>query len=268
MSIGHIRDKGSEAAIKPSATEFKYSGSSQKYTILKNGLYKLEVWGASGGLAGAAPSSKGGYSAGYKILKKGTVLYICNGGVGKSNSAGATGGYNGGGNGRNYSNGVAGGGGGATHIALVDGTLKDIGYDDFVANGKGLIVAGGAGGSGDNGYNDLGYGGTGGGVTGGDATGKGAGAIGGTGGTQSQGGNLAGFGYGGAGTSYGSYGIGGGGGGLYGGGVYNGHDVGGGGGSGYIAGVPEIVYKGTIYTPSTSNGVNEGNGKATITYIG
>lgn len=54
-------------------------------------------------------------------------------------------------------------------------------------------------------------------------------------------------------------------------GGYYGGNVGyvcGGGGSGWLGGVPSITYKGTTYNSSTSNGVNSGNGKAKISYIG
>ena len=50
-----------------------------------------------------------------------------------------------------------------------------------------------------------------------------------------------------------------------GGGYYGGTNSG--GGSGWIGGVPKITYKGVTYSPSTTAGVNSGNGKARITFV-
>lgn len=38
-------------------------------------------------------------------------------------------------------------------------------------------------------------------------------------------------------------------------------------GSGYINGVKQITYKGTIYNSNTQNNIQNGNGKAKITFI-
>ena len=248
---------------KGTVQEFTYSGSIQEFVAPSNGLYKFEVWGAKGG---GAYGGKGGYSVGYKVMEKGETVYICCGGSGavSSWSQSIAGGYNGGGIGIAYrtdgSNnaGTSGGGGGATHISTVNKTLADIGLAN---KSQILIVAGGGGGF----RNDTGgAGGTGGGLTGGTANKPNTYTPGG-GGTQTSGGS---------GNTSGSFGkggnasvmAGGGGGGLYGGG--SGYALGGGGGSGYIGGVPEITYKGVVYTPSTTNGQNDGNGKATITLMG
>lgn len=246
---------------KGESKTFSYKGSVEEFTIPNSGLYKLEVWGGQGG-------GNGGYSVGYKVFKGGTKIYVCVGGKGSDVSPFVDtginpGGYNGGGDGHNTSYGSAGdqkryggGGGGATHIALVTGTLNGIGKTDFVDNGKGLIVAGGGGGSATNFYGPVTYnGGTGGGTNGGNAS------SGGSGGGQSGGGSGT-FGVG-SGNS-GNWG-GGGGGGLYGG--SGGNEKAGGGGSGWIGGVPEITYKETTYSPSTSNNVKTGNGEAKLTLV-
>ena len=239
---------------------FDYNGGIQTYTIPHNGVYKLEVWGASS--AYSSYSANGGYSKGYKEFKKGTILYIACGG--KPNNR--TGGFNGGGtggakNGNNY-DGI--GGGGATHIALVDGTLASIGKTTF--DQQGLIVAGGAGGRSQ--PQSWMNGGSGGGTSGGSGGGAQYGTA--AGGSQTSG---YAFGRGGNGRnggydlSYGSDGNGGGGGGYYGGyaktasGAHT--NCGGGGGSGWIGGVTS--YDGDDAT--TSNGANSGNGYAVITLI-
>ena len=111
----------------------------------------------------------GGYSVGLVLLNK-TKIYINNGGSGKAATATGityTGGYNGGGTayywqGNNTANGS---GGGATHIALDSGLLKNL--SSHRADGRILIVAGGGGGSAlDTSGNGTGKGGNGGGIVG------------------------------------------------------------------------------------------------------
>lgn len=250
---------------------FSYTGNIQSYTIPVTGLYQLEVWGACGGdhtyPEGYAYGGSGGYSKGYKKLNKGTIIYVCCGGVGaeghySSESATA---YNGGAKGGafgtygDYDRACGGGGGGATHIALVTGTLTQIGKTKFDQNG--LIVAGGGGGA-TFGHNGA----SGGGLQGGSSYAA-------SGGTQTSGYK---FGQGEGGHSgndnisgNGCSGTGGGGGGYYGG--HSGEETdkptkpGGGGGSGYIGGVPTITYGGHTYTPITQQGGNvRGAGRAKI----
>jgi hypothetical protein len=279
MSIAPIRTLRKRGGFRPFEQDFTYTGAVQSFTVPANGLYKLETWGAEGGYNGG----KGGYSIGYKALTKGQTIYVVVGGAGSYTNGGAvdarnlyycSGGYNGGGGGASAAI-ASGAGGGATHMATVTGTLSTIGKAEF--DSKGLIVAGGGGGGGSKWQGDPVYGGSGGGTSGGNGTnGYGPGSSG-TGGTQSSG---AGFGIGGSAYVQGQegswfrQGAGGGGGGYYGGGGgrstgygSEGSNYSGGGGSGYIGGVPETTYKGHTYTPSTSNGVNSGNGKAKITRI-
>jgi len=241
----------------PDITTLNYTGSIQTYNVIKDGIYKLEVYGAQGG---SSYGGKGGYSVGYIELNKDEVLYIGIGGQGKS--------FNGGGS---YTgNGSA--GGGATHIAKGTtnrGELKN--YVDF--KNEILIVAGGGGGRGlyfDNeGSGTSTTGGAGGGTSGG--TGGSAvrsssfSATGGAGGNQTSGNS---FGQGGSSTASGG---GGGGGGWYGGkkgtGSGSAWAAAGGGGSGYIDGVPTVTINGITYSSSTSRGVQSGNGKAIITVV-
>lgn len=275
--IGHIRDKGGSAVAKYVSTEFSFVGYVIQFIIPKNGLYKLEVWGAQGGNTYAnetynATGGLGGYACGYKKFKKGDLLYVVVGGQPQGNNNSEPG-YNGGGRGKNRSeyNEHGSGGGGATHIALSNGTLKEIGYDEFVTNNKGLIVAGGGGGSASEKVSDDKVywwkynGGAGGGANGADNTGYAQAK----GGTQTSAGANGGFGYGGGldtGT-YTSTSSAGGGGGFYGGGGNAGQWASGAGGSGWIDGVQTVFYKNVDYMPSMETGVNEGNGKATITFI-
>lgn len=208
---------------------FNYTGGTQSVT-LSSGSYKLEVWGASGGLNGGS----GGYSYGDITINSATTLYVVVGGQG-GNSAG---GYNGGGT----SGGNQGGGGGATHIATVNGVLSGLsGYTGSIK----LVAGGGGGGA-------SGTGGVGGGTTGG----RGSTDSSGNGGSQYSGGS---------GGNHGTFGQGGsispdagGGGGYYGGGsgVATGPMQAGGGGSGYV---------GSGVTGATTTSGYYGNGYAKIT---
>lgn len=108
---------------------FSYTGNIQEFTVLKNGRYKLECWGASGANKYDREKGTGGYASGTLDLTFGTKLYIVVGGEG------STGGYNGGGQGDLA---VTNNGGGASDIRLkkltnTEGLLSRI------------IVAGGGG---------------------------------------------------------------------------------------------------------------------------
>lgn len=227
---------------------FDYTGTIQRFIVPNAGIYKLDVYGASGGITNWSKGvGNGGHSQGYIKLNKGTTLYIVVGGKGSvasQKNVRVNGGYNGGGSAISdmpYNDDASASGGGATHIALVDGLLADIGFTNFVTNRKGLIIAPGGGGAT---YSN--YGGAGGGLSGGGANP----------GTQTMG---YAFGMGGA-SAYRCSG--GGGAGLYGG--YGGSASGAGsGGSAYLGGVPAFKE----YAPFTESGVNNGNGYAIIAFI-
>lgn len=212
------------------------SSTIQTFTVPVTGKYKIEVWGAQGGsnaYLGPFPGGYGGYSVGVVQLTKGDNLYIVVGGAGldspgTTSGASNVGGYNGGGTGWAS-------GGGATHVALVTGTLSEIGYANFVTNNNGIIVAGGGGGS------AIGRGGDGGGAIANNGINPSGYDVAGHGGTQTEAGvgngGSGSFGVGGNGANAASSGAGGG---LYGG--SGGRDPGpwsaigaGAGGSGYIA---------------------------------
>ena len=119
---------------------FDYTGGIQQANLTA-GTYKLEVWGAQGGLDTLqnTPSGKGGYSYGEITLENADTLYVVVGGKGKgSDNNSKSGGYNGGGSASH-----GGSGGGATHIAYSTGLLSTFSsnYSSQV-----LIVAGGGGG--------------------------------------------------------------------------------------------------------------------------
>lgn len=249
--------------------DYGYTGGVQSITLPFTGLYKLEVWGASGGQPYSGYYGNrgyGGYVYGFRALNKGQVLYICVGGRGSDGTydCKASGGYNGGGNGGGYSGltGQGGCGGGATHISTVNGVLSS-------AYGGALVVAGGGGGGGLHGD-----GGGGGGVSslngllGGNGYGNPPGPTW-AGNTNPSGDRVfytnRGQGWGGYPyhTAYACTGCGGGGGGMYGG--ITSFEAGGSGGSGYIA-VSSVTFNGTTYN-SGYGGSRDGNGYARITFV-
>ena len=139
--------------VTSTESNYDYTGAEQTYIAPSDGYYKLETWGAQGGTANTSyPSSGGygGYATGIVSLAKNTTLYINVGGAGSpnnnSNTAGAIGGYNGGGNSGYVNTSIYGeiwtaSGGGATHIATMSGLLKNLSsYRDKI-----LLVSGGGG---------------------------------------------------------------------------------------------------------------------------
>ena len=248
---------------------FSYTGGMQSFTAPQKGVYKLECWGAAGGIQSSATNARdgahgwGGYGCGYRMMEKGEVIYICCGQAGAWGASGVS--YNGGNRGALRGGYYGGQGGGATHMATVTGTLTSIGTDN---KSKVLLVAGGGGG-GSSVWNVYGEcGGDGGGESGGQYPDSDAPA-----GTQTSG-----FAFGQGGDGYGSmyneeydynFLSGGGGGGWYGG--YGSGDWrhSGSGGSGYIGGVPSFDYKGVTYAPGweTGSSAATGNGSAKITFI-
>jgi len=282
-----------------------YSGVGTSFSAPSTGYYKLEVWGAQGGIVtggtnGGTTSftpAYGGYSVGTVYLEKNEIIYAYVGGKGTDNCITSnngtvvtcSGGYNGGGTGYTsdkyrYTS----GGGGATHISKTNTTL-----DKFSLNDPNLlIVAGGGGGQGYYNYSDAnlkGSGGSGGGISGVNGTSSTSSDVA-AGGTQTTGSAI------GKGetpsTSTSNASRAGGGGGYYGGKSGSINSIGAGGGSGYI-GNPLLLSYSTITksmycyncttstaegaktvsttnyssTP-TSNYAKSGNGHAKITYIG
>lgn len=214
------------------------SPGTYSYTIPENGIYRIQLWGASGYNSSYASHAIGGYTQGDIELTSGTELHFYVGGKGKALSSTVAGtndggGYNGGGNASNSGHAAAAryGGGGATDVRLVNGEWNL--FDSL----KSRIMVAGGGGSWSQSPN---YGGSAGGLIGyGDESDYSGG-----GGTQTSGGlgktgqygtsASGGFGYGGDGSSYAS----GGGGGYYGGGggARDRIDGSGGGGSSFISG--------------------------------
>lgn len=245
---------------KSGSQSFSYKNSVQTFTAPQTGTYTLQVWGAAGGNGGGG---KGGYATGKLDLTAGTKLYVLTGGQGPA-SRGTSNSWNGygfNGGGRGFSSDSS--GGGATQITTTNrGTLNNF------ANFKGdvLVVAGGGGGGESDTPGGAGGGNSGGGTNPGTQT---AGGADGAAEHKRQGkvatsGRASGFGIGADGASCSSnwksepcYGAGGGG--WYGGGTGS-YAHGGGGGSGY-------VNTSKLTATSMSNGVQSGNGKATISWV-
>ena len=171
------RDK--EGYNGPTEWTFDYTGEEQTFTAPISGTYKIETWGAQGGVYNDQVASFGGYSVGNISLEKSSKLFVVVGGQGENEALSEEslqeckinqGGYNGGGNGTKGCNGAykagGAGGGGATHIATISGLLSTL----ETKRNSILIVSGGGGGSAYNTYNEEGktvlLGGNGGGFTG------------------------------------------------------------------------------------------------------
>lgn len=266
---------------------FSYTGGEQVFIAPVSGYYKLEVWGASGGLLnqkidnnttrvaynqqGANLPGLGGYSYGTYYLQANRSVYVYVGGAGQGDQFGGDRpSYNGGG--KTYQNSWhSTGGGGMTHISTtqnpVDGS-KALADTNYQWNPAGtLIVAGGGGGTDDLIVND-GFGGYGGGEKGGNTNFPGTGA------------EQDGYKYNtqGVGENYNGDAddCGGGGGGWYGGASSHNHNGGAGGGSGYVdtsvlkdaktIGGDQQIPK-TDGSSETEQG-HFGNGFARITYLG
>ncbi len=240
------------------ATDFNYTGDVQEYNVPKDGKYKIELWGASGGIASdSSIQGRGGYTSGTIDLKKNDKLYIYVGERG-SNSKSTT--FNGGGSGGNsnlitLNSQVGNSGGGATDVRLEKGKS----WNNFDSLKSRIMVAGGSGGgSGNTLYESAGnYSAAGGliGYDGGYYSGHSYSNQNGKGATQTSGGKAGNnhfsatgvvefgtFGKGGNNYSYSdNTGAGGGGGGYYGGGagggtLSEGYGQGAGGGSSFISG--------------------------------
>ena len=246
------------------ARVYTYTGSIEKsktaFIAPVTGEYILECWGAQGGytvhnnLYGYG--GKGGYAVGNFLISINQVVFVVvRGKGGDTTNANQTGngGFNGGGTSNGDGDTEWSGGGGATHIATINGVLSSLSSN----KDKVLLVAGGGGGGGYHyalSENRPHSGGSGGGAQGGN--GDSQANDGGFGGTQTNGyafgkgqdGKLSGHGSGGGGGYYGGYS-----------GYTRGSAAG--GGSGYLS---SSIISGT---GSMTNGVREGNGEAVLTWI-
>lgn len=271
-------DEGSTS--KDIAANYGYTGGVQTFTVPRDGSYKLEAWGASGG-GDATMVGQGGYTVGTTNLTKGQTLYVYTGGQGQyysntetsANTPPAT--FNGGGDG-GYGMGskgwhLGGSGGGATDFRLTDGA-----WNNITGLRSRILVAGGGGGSGCASSHNPGHGGGLVGVTTRNPSGSYAGASS-SGGSQTAGGRgvgnfsatstVGGFGAGGnaAQCSAGA------GGGYYGGGTE--YTAGGGGGSSFVTGYSgcDTTYRGqqgglSFSSVALQQAGNTGNGRARVSY--
>jgi hypothetical protein len=279
-------------SANPSATcssncvvNFTYTGDYYDWVAPITGTYTFQAWGAQGGGDGSlywGIGGPGGYSTGTASITAGQHLYIY---VGQQGIESITSTFNGGGGG-NYNsstvfkNGWT--GGGATHIAKVNGLLKNLSSNipDIL-----LVAGGGGGASGTGGSNwtstytvNGGAGGGTTGITGPSSNNETSARPGGTGGTQVAGGTSSGasiaaaFGLGATSNQADTDAIqgGGGGGGFYGGGAGGVAGGAGGGGSSYIGGVSGgSTIAGNASMPNPAGGTmtgNTGHGYVRITY--
>ena len=265
---------------------FNYTGSQQLFTAPTTGYYKFESWGAQGGTSGSSAGGNGAYTSGIIKLDKDDPLYIYVGSHGGQNATVTNvGGYNGGGYSGNNGGANSYGGGGSTDVRTTSGT-----WNTAASLASRIMVAAGGGGGTAGSTTTAGAGGV---LIGLSGTSSNATYNNATylplGGTQIAGG----FGYQNSSVRNGQWGMGvqtnssgwggGGGSGYYGGG--NGHGTTGAGGSSFISGYAGVNAITSASSTSPSNntrhysgkyfiggnmisGLNTGNGKASITYLG
>ena len=247
--------------------DYDYTGDVQTFEALYDGVYEIEVWGASGGKPTDTNYGNGAYTKGTIHLKKGDTFYIY---VGEKGGNDRNSSFNGGGTGGLGST-FGFSGGGASDVRLISGS-----WDDLESLKSRVMVAGGGGGVAHDLYTTAGDGSYAGGLTGfsgGYDIDHGFKNQNGKGGTQISGGSngenifgstgqaySGGFGVGGNNdTTSSKMGAGGGGGGYYGGGAggstgQGGHGQGGGGGSSFISG-----YEGCNAIDPDGNPTNQSN---------
>lgn len=123
--------------------EFEYTGDIQAYYVAKDGYYKLEATGASGGTGygNVNPYGEGGYTEGTTYLKRGQILYVYVGQAGIGQTPSVT--FNGGGSAFTGEIVHKGGqGGGATDFRLTSGN-----WNNMESLKSRILVAGGGGGA-------------------------------------------------------------------------------------------------------------------------
>ena len=124
--------------------EFPYTGDVQSYKVKADGVYKIELWGASSGFSSLVTSGNGGYTSGYINLSAKDNLYFYIGQKGCMQSLASdpmSASFNGGSVGVAHSNGLMACGGGSTDVRLVDGV-----WNDFNSLKSRIMVAAGGGG--------------------------------------------------------------------------------------------------------------------------
>ncbi len=150
----------------PENREYDYIGDYQVFIAPKEGNYKIELWGASGGSSSIYKPGYGAYTKGNMILNKNDKIYIYVGEAGKPNLESFNNSYNGGGGigyrGETFPRALGGTGGGATDIRL---SISETGnWDDFDSLKSRIMVAAGGGAASSRGENcgdgDGGDGGT------------------------------------------------------------------------------------------------------------
>ena len=180
--------------------EQDYTGNYNVFIAPKTAKYKVELWGAQGGLYQHYVGGYGAYTSGEIDLKRGTKLYVYVGGQGRDSNYNATssqgceycqeGSFNGGGapSGTNAT-----GGGGATDIRYFESepSSDTLNWNSAIGLRSRIMVAGAGGGYG-GGNRTPGYAGNAGGLTGHDGTRESCNHSGwcdyGRGGTQTSGG--------------------------------------------------------------------------------
>lgn len=123
LKLNNITSPLQIEAIDEFMQQFSYTGNYQMFTVPYDGLYKIELWGASGGGTSSYPGGAGGYTSGDIYLNKDEKLYVY---VGQSGSQTSGTIYNNGTVTRSFSSGMGYAGGGSTDIRLHGGAWDNI----------------------------------------------------------------------------------------------------------------------------------------------
>ena len=136
-TITSLRDEADaiydDIYISEYSKDFDYTGDYQTYVVPEDGNYKVQLWGASGGINNVHLETvgSGGYTLGNVFLVKNTLLYIYVGGCG----SGCGTSWNGGGSAETS-------GGGATDVRLNNGLWNNLAS----LRSRIMVAAGGGGG--------------------------------------------------------------------------------------------------------------------------
>lgn len=168
LNINNVKNNIEVIALNDLTYEYNYTGNYETFIVPHTGIYKVELWGASGNdnYDTSTRAGKGGYTSGNIKLTKGTKLYVYVGQKGQPVNDGVA--FN---NGKPNANGWT--GGGSTDIRLVSGN-----WDNAESINSRIMVAAGGG----TGFRDAIYIGDAGGLVGYNGTNS-------TGGTQIAPGN-------------------------------------------------------------------------------
>lgn len=126
--------------------QYSYTGTYQEFECPKDGIYKIQLWGAQGGNYDATLfGGLGGYTEGIVKIKKGMKLYFYVGGQPSSSMTNYIGGWNGGGNVPTDKDEDGRAGGGATDVRTIKTSDSSVWNEKKSLASRIMVAAGGGG---------------------------------------------------------------------------------------------------------------------------